>query len=159
MSYNSFKNLRNKNKKEFSFNKNEYPELCSSNTNDHPFSESSIQNFANAILKPIDVINEENVLKPGWIRITKNTNNKIMYEYGPSLIKDSKENPENPNDIMNNIISKLIANRERYRYEYNSINGPFAFEDFYEKYLPIDEDDEEYNIINDDEEEYNEDYI
>jgi hypothetical protein len=35
---------------------------------------------------------------------------------------------------MNNIINKINDNREKHKKTYNSINGKYAFEDFYEKY-------------------------
>ena len=47
---------------------------------------------------------------------------------------------------MNNIIININMNRERYRNEYNAINGPYAYEDFYEKYsIKLDDDSDNEN--------------
>lgn len=162
MSYNRFKNS-NKSKKHYSLNMNDYPQLFPTLKNNENELNNELQskNFADAILKPIDII-EDNSLKPGWISIKKMKNNKLHYEYGPPLnnkwiTKHKKE--DTPNEIMNNIISKINSNRERYRMEYNSINGAYAFEDFYEKSLSFnDEDEDENDTINDDNWDYNNEY-
>jgi hypothetical protein len=151
MSYNRFRNNNYKNtniikKKEFSLNINDYPELnlnsiCKNDTNI-----SNLKNFQDAILKPIEVEEDINRLEPGCVYIKRMPNNKIVYEYGPlsdkcKLEKYQEDINNNINNIMNNIITKINMNRERYRNEYNAINGNNAYEDFYEKYyIRMDED-------------------
>jgi len=125
----------NNKKKEFSLNMNEYPDLNTSikasenytNSNDN----ESI-NFAGAILKEIPVADNIETLKPGWISI-QFKNNQFIYKYGPSLKKETTD-LDYPNIIMNNIINKINDNRERYKNEYNAINGDYAYEELYEKY-------------------------
>lgn len=124
----------NNKKKEFSLNMNEYPDLNTSikSSDNHTNSNDNESiNFAGAILKEIPVIDDIETLKPGWISI-QFKNNKFIYKYGPSLKKE--QTVDNPNIIMNNIINKINDNRERYKNEYNAINGDYAYEELYEKY-------------------------
>jgi hypothetical protein len=149
MSYNRFKNNSYNRSKpfikpSFKMNINEYPELNNSNNNINNNSNinnsnnNNNNNFANAILKQIPNIENNETLKPGWISIT-NVNNKFIYNYGLNTIKKIEEQDSlDPNLIMDNIISKIVENRERYKKQYNEINGDNAFEDFYEKNSNID---------------------
>ena len=124
-------------KKEFSLNMNEYPDLISSikssdnHSNSIDIDNESI-NFAGAILKEIPIIDNIETLKPGWISI-QFKNNEFIYKYGTPFKKEQND-LDNPNIIMNNIINKINDNRERYKNEYNSINGDYAYEELYEKY-------------------------
>lgn len=163
MSYNRFKsnNYKNTNiikKKEFSLNINDYPDLnsiCKNNTNPLNISNtlSNIKNFQDAILKPVEINEGTNKLEPGCVYIKRQSNNKIFYEYGPLTEKYKSEKYKeemnnimnnNINNIMNNIIIKINMNRERYRIEYNAVNGHNAYEDFYEKYYIRMDDDSDY---------------
>lgn len=162
MSYNRFKsnNYKNTNiikKKEFTLNINDYPDINInsspiSKNNTYPlnnFNTNSIKNFQDAILKPIEIEEDINRLEPGCVYIKRLPNNKIVYEYGPQtdkckLEKYKEEMDNNINNIMNNIIIKININRERFRNEYNAINGQNAYEDFYEKYYIKMDDDSDY---------------
>lgn len=131
--HNRFKN-RNTNikKKEYLMVPTDYPALSNNISNNIVESDA---NFANAILKPIDLTIDNNILPPGWISI-KYENNKFIYKYGPKTNKQYMEekrleNEKDPNVIMNNICYNINRNRERYINEFNEINGPYAYEDLY----------------------------
>jgi len=151
---NSFRQNKNAFKKpDFCINPNEYPELNinlikkQDNNQDNKqdkqtcmninLSQSQNQNFASAILKPIENNLDIDLLKPGWISITNtNVNNKLIYKFGPKINNNKNiTNNDNENDvnlIMYNISKKIHENREKHKKQYNEINGAYAFEDFYQ---------------------------
>ena len=155
MNNNRFKSrytTTNTKKKEYIMLPTDYPELTPSKLS-QTYTTDSDSNFANAILKPIETTTDENILAPGWISI-KLENNQFIYRYGPKtykqLMEDKRlENEKIPNNIIKNISRKINNNRDRYINEYNEINGPYAFEEFYKSYL--------YNELSDDEDEEEED--
>jgi hypothetical protein len=171
MSYNRFKNNTNIIKKKvYSFNINEYPDLNSESKSDSYLSNipnssnPNLTNFQDAILKPIEIKEDSNVLEPGCVYIKRLPNNKIIYEYGPQtdkckLEKYQEEMDNNVNNIMNNIITKINMNRERYRMEYNTINGINAYEDFYEKYYIKMDDDSDFENVQDENFEKEDEYF
>jgi len=141
----------NNKKKEYSLNMNEYPDLNTSVNASESYlnkNDNDTINFAGAILKEIPVVDNIETLKPGWISI-QFKNNNFIYKYGPSLKKEPTTDLDNPNIIMNNIINKINDNRERYKNEYNAINGDHAYEELYEKYNIY----EDYSDIEDNEQE------
>jgi hypothetical protein len=163
MSINQFKSRyssSNTKKKEYIMLPTDYPELTPSKLTYNNTTDSD-SNFANAILKPIDNTEDNNILAPGWISI-KFENNQFIYKYGPKTYKQQLEdkrleNEKIPNNIIKNISSKIHNNRERYINEYNEINGPYAYEEFYQSYLFNEYSDEEVEEEEDDnEEEFNE---
>jgi len=141
MNYNKnnyFKSNKHINKKpEFFFNPNEYPEVNLIRTDQKQKeinNECLKSNFASAILKPIETKSDKDLLKPGWISIT-NVNNNLIYKYGTQINNDISNNNENDiNLIMYNISKKIKENREKYKRQYNEINGLYAFEDFYQNH-------------------------
>jgi len=149
MSYNRFKNNYYYNKSKpiikpsFKMNINEYPELnnnISKNNNNNEFNNNN--NFANAILKSLPIDDNNEILKPGYISI-KNVNNKFIYNYGANTINNKiKLESFHPNILMDNIITEIVENRERYKKQFNEINGEYAFEDLYDKYSNFDSLDE-----------------
>ena len=143
---NSFRQNKNSFKKaDFCINPNEYPELninlIKKEDNKQDNKEDKClnlnQNFASAILKPIENNLDKDLLKPGWISITNtNVNNKLIYKFGPKINNNNNisnnDDEHDVNLIMYNISKKIHENREKHKRQYNEINGAYAFEDFYQ---------------------------
>ncbi len=67
----------------------------------------------------IEDTNKEKTLLPGWVVLSEKHTNKT-----------SDKNNE-PNDIMENIISDIVINSNKYKQLYNDINGDDAYDDLY----------------------------
>jgi len=86
-------------------------------------------NFASMVKKEkeIEEIKTEEKLLPGWIKISRNSDNKIVMEYGEPKI----EKEESINDAMNNIINIMKLRWEKHKDEFIELYGEEAYEKKY----------------------------
>lgn len=121
---------------EFTFDKEMFPDLISSNAN-----ESNVDNTSTNFKDTLNtaVIEEEFTgLKPGWIEIYKNSESKQnIINHGDLTPHEIRMNKltlieDDPNYIMNRAIHFVMYNREKYITEYDDMYGEGAY---YDKYV------------------------
>jgi hypothetical protein len=149
--YNIFKNNREgRNMKRnvtklFSLTEKDFPDIVENISKEKTINikrememEKGSVNFANAIKK--EIVQENELLKPGWVSIHFNQLTKQI-EYTPPLPQQT-EIIEHPNIIMNNIINKLNENRQKYKNYFDDLHGMGAYQEYYntEDYIENNED-------------------
>jgi hypothetical protein len=135
--------------KEFIFSEDLFPDLIP------PTNEKSIENTTS---KFKDILNTEideslaiqkNIIQPGWIEISRINGKNIVKnnELTPYEIKMKKINEltNNPNYIMNTVITTMNKNRDKHIQCYDSIHGEGSYEELF-VLLPVY--DEEYEDDN-----------
>ena len=141
-SHNSFKNSSYSKKEEskpiFDFTNENFPELISEKIDTIQQSKTLI-NFKDVLNTQIkqEIIDEKDIINPGWVQITKSKiNNKIILkhgiptEYGVQLKKQEElENDLNYN--MNRGIEKMKYRWEKYKSDYDNMNGEGAYDEKY----------------------------
>lgn len=115
-------------------------------------------NFKDALNQPKPEIVEDKI-KCGWIEIYK-VNNKIVYNTDKYILKPK----DTDSNIMNKFVSIMLEKYEKYKTNYDNINGDGTYYDTflnitYESDSDLDEEDDDISIIEDDYEyEYYTDY-
>jgi len=159
---NKFSSKKPEIKPVFSLETESFPDLsCKKENVSNKLETDKLSTNFKDILRPKtkteEISNTQNKIRPGWVEIS-NKQNKIIYNYGPKTcyeikMKQQEELEKTPNYIMNKAITMMIENWERFKENYDDINGEGAYEQIY--VLPpvydSDEDDCEYGDDNDDE--------
>lgn len=133
---------------------NEFPELVS---------QPSKTNFKDAVKNQIipEIVDETKIIKPGWVKLSMlKSKNIILKEQGP-LTKTQialKRQEELDNDInycINQEIEKMKHRWNKYKEEYDELNGEGAYDEKYKLGLDYGS---EYDTDKEYEEEYEEEY-
>jgi hypothetical protein len=82
-----------------------------------------------------EIINEKDIIKPGWVQISKSkTSNEIIWKHGPltpyQIQQQKQEELENNiNYCMNKAIETMKERWDKYEQEYDEINGEGAYDE------------------------------
>jgi hypothetical protein len=115
-----------------------FPELISNNTSNTQLSDSTnFKDILNTNVE-IDIITNENKVKPGFIEITL-VNRKFITNCGPltpsdKKFKEEEEKEKNVNYCMNRVVGVLDKLWKKHKEVYDSINGEGTYDELY--YLP-----------------------
>jgi hypothetical protein len=116
--------------------------------------EPQINNFKDALNQQNSEITKENKITSGWIEIYK-VNQKIVYNTDKYHSK-----PEHTDStIMNKFVSIMQQKYEKYRDNYDDINGDGSYDETfltitYETDSDVDEEDDDISVTEDDYEDY-----
>jgi hypothetical protein len=102
-------------------NTNLFPELTPITASAH-VSSTKFKDMLNTV---IEAPTHRQTVPPGWVKISKQ-NNQIIYNYRPSITylkKIQKKEEDEPDYVMNTIIRSIKKNWDRYKREYDEING------------------------------------
>lgn len=160
---NSFKSKNEPVIQKFEITEGDFPELSAEEKKEEPIKEDNKLQYKNAILKQDTKREENEVLKPGWVKIFVNENNKIVMEG----YNESSEPSEDYNTIAQNVIKALVEKWETERILYNNLYGEGEYERIY--YMPKkndynyddeedDAEDEETTVRDDNDENYEDSY-
>jgi hypothetical protein len=121
--------FRKNNEKTITFKQqqNDFPELYTTTSS---LTTNSSLCFKEAINKVTDNINNEDIILPGTVKIYFKQG-KIVYQYGEILEPKNENINDDPNKIMDKIITNIKLNRDRYIKHYNKLHGNNAYEDQY----------------------------
>ena len=145
---NTFAGEKKEKKKELKMDDENFPSLV---LNENIENKVDTMNFATAAKKEKVIEDESSTMEkvpPGWVRISRDLNRKIVYEYGDRTVIDGDEYDEfYRQDIINDEIGMMIRRWKKYKESYLELYG----EEEYDKYFtPYDA----YNREYEDEEEY-----
>ena len=100
-----------------------------------------------------------NAIRPGWVEISRTkTSNKVIYNIGPMIPNkfQIQKLEKNPNYFMSKAIESMKYNWDKYKAEYDCINGEGAYDETYTlppvygaEYEYDDDDDDSYDDEND----------
>lgn len=122
---------------------------------------STIESSYSKIVKNVVAVEKpkKNPIQSGWVQVSFNNNNQIIYNYGdptPNMIKRSKQEEINNNFHINatKVFDKMIDKWTDYENLYDEINGENAYAEKYRLppvYNEDDDEDDENEEDNDDE--------
>jgi hypothetical protein len=76
-------------------------------------------------------INSENNIDPGWVQI-HTINKQIVFKYGHNSTNNNNEHTQKyVEHNMNNAIATMSANWDKYRTNYDELNGEGSYDDVY----------------------------
>jgi hypothetical protein len=114
----------------------DFPELCiqpikqvEQNTNEN----YSFKTAINVSNNDVNItINSENNIEPGWVQI-QTVNKQIVFKYGHTTINnnDDEHTQKYVEHNMNNAIATMSTNWDKYRTNYDELNGEGSYDDVY----------------------------
>ena len=122
---------------------------------------SNFKDILNTQILPKTIPFQDHI-EPGWVKISKSkTNNEIIWTYGPSTeyqtqLKKQERLDNDINYCMNRGIEKMKQRWEKYKEEYDAMNGEGSYDEKYKlssfndtDYVTDDDNDDDDDFFND----------
>ena len=115
----------------------DFPELCIQpikNVTQNVNENISFKAAINVSNNNVDITNNpENNIDPGWVQI-QTINKQIVFKYGPNSTNDNNNDEYMQKCVehnMNNAIAIMSTNWDKYRTNYDELNGEGSYDDVY----------------------------